>query len=104
MEEPRPVDSSAETTGKVNPRVGRPRVPFPVDRARRPQEGSQLLQLQEVCERLGVNNQRVYVLVEAGQLHPLFLPGGKRRYYAEWEVEALRASGGVIYRYADSAA
>lgn len=82
-------DSSTEPSTKVKRKMGRPSVPFPVAVAQKPENPGDLLLLQEVCERLGVHAQKVYVLVAEGKLHPLRVPGKARIYYAEWEVEVL---------------
>lgn len=84
----RPEDRSTEVAGKIKRKRGRPTVEFPVDRASAPEETvSDLLTLTQVCERLDVHGQRVYVLVQEGRLHPVRVPGQRRVYYAAWEVE-----------------
>jgi hypothetical protein len=64
-------------------------VAFPVHEARRPEEASDLLTLEAACEMLGVGNQRLYLLVAQGHLHPLRHPGKPRVFYAAWEVQEL---------------
>jgi len=79
-----------ERSAKVKGKMGRPVVQFPMNRAIGPEEEvSDLLTLLEVRKRLGVHQKRVYVLVQEGKLHPVRMPGGKRIFYAAWEVEAL---------------
>ena len=63
---------------------------FPLARAHKPEESSELLTLQEVCARLEVHTSRVYVLVQEGKLHSLQRGGKGRKYYAAWEVDTIR--------------
>lgn len=88
-EETMRVDHSTEDAAKVKRKMGRPPVPFPVRGAGRPEKPGHLLTLQKVCKVLGVSNQRVYVLVAEGKLHPMQVEGKGRVYYADFEVDAI---------------